>query len=107
IVSSGIYEMIEGCALFPRFRNVFASLFLYDKTGEAKWPSVASNYTTKTQFLFRINKGVENVWDTEGINRWMHDDARELPFERMIFIGDVDTDIPSIKMVSSQGGCAI
>jgi len=107
IVSSGIYEMIEGCPLFPRFRNVFASRFLYDNSGEAKWPGVGINYTTKTQFLFRINKGIDNVHDTEAVNRWMHDDARELPFERMIFIGDGDTDIPSMKMVSSQGGCAI
>lgn len=107
VVSSGIYEMIEGCPLFPRFRNVFASRFLYDKNGEAKWPSVAINYTTKTQFLFRINKGIDNVWDTESINRWMHDDARALPFERMIFIGDGDTDIPSMRMVTQQGGCAI
>jgi hypothetical protein len=86
---------------------VFASRFLYDKNGEAKWPSVAINYTTKTQFLFRINKGIDNVYDTEAINRWVHNDARELPFERMIFIGDGDTDIPSMKMVASQGGCAI
>jgi hypothetical protein len=107
VVSSGIYEMIEGCPLFARFRNVFASRFLYDKNGEAKWPGVAINYTTKTQFLFRINKGIDNVWDTETINRWMHSNDRELPFERMIFIGDGDTDIPSMKMVASQGGCAI
>jgi hypothetical protein len=79
---------------------VFASRFLYDKQGEAKWPGVAINYTTKTQFLFRINKGIDNVHDTEAINRWMHNDARELPFERMIFIGDGDTDIPSMKMVT-------
>ena len=107
VISSGIYEMIEGCALFGRFRQVFASRFLYDKQGEAKWPGVAINYTTKTQFLFRINKGIESVWDTEAINRWMHAEERSLPFERMIFIGDGDTDIPSMKMVTSQGGCAI
>ncbi len=107
VISSGIYEMIEGCALFGRFRQVFASRFLYDANGEAKWPGVSINYTTKTQFLFRINKGIESVWDTEAINRWMDSDARPLPFERMIFVGDGDTDIPSMKMVTSQGGCAI
>jgi hypothetical protein len=107
VISSGIYEMIEGCALFGRFRQVFASRFLYDANGEAKWPSVAINYTTKTQFLFRINKGIDTTWDTEAINRWMADGARTLPFERMIFIGDGDTDIPSMKMVTSQGGCAV
>jgi hypothetical protein len=107
VVSSGIYEMIEGCPLFGRFRQVFASRFLYDSNGEAKWPGVAINYTTKTQFLFRINKGIESTWDTEAINRWMRREDRPLPFERMIFIGDGDTDIPSMKMVTTQGGCAI
>lgn len=107
VVSSGIYEMIEGCPLFGRFRQVFASRFLYDSNGEAKWPGVAINYTTKTQFLFRINKGIESVWDTVAINRWMRREDRPLPFERMIFIGDGDTDIPSMKMVTTQGGCAV
>ncbi len=107
VISSGIHEMIEGCALFGRFRQVFASRFLYDKNGEARWPSVAINYTTKTQFLYRINKGINSTWDTEAINRWMAHDSRTLPFERMIFIGDGDTDIPSMKLVTSQGGCAI
>ncbi len=68
---------------------------------------MAINYTTKTQFLFRINKGIENVHDTEAINRWMHAMRAPLPFERMIFIGDGDTDIPSMKMVTAQGGCAM
>ncbi|MES1199599.1 MAG: HAD family hydrolase [Pseudomonadota bacterium] len=107
VVSSGIYEMIEGCPLFGKFRQVFASRFLYDANGHARWPSVAINYTTKTQFLFRINKGIENTWDTEAINRWMGAEDRPVPFDRMIFIGDGDTDIPSMKMVTSQGGCAI
>jgi haloacid dehalogenase-like hydrolase len=107
VISSGIEEMIEGCSIYPKFRQVFASRFMYNEKGEAIWPAVAINYTTKTQFLFRINKGIESVWDTQAINRWMREDARPLPFERMIFIGDGDTDIPSMKMVSSQGGCAI
>ncbi|MGE0594968.1 MAG: HAD family hydrolase [Hyphomonadaceae bacterium] len=107
VVSSCIREMIEGCPHYGKFRQVFASRFLYDANGDAKWPGVAINYTTKTQFLFRINKGIENVSDTEGINRFMRTEERPLPFERMIFIGDGDTDIPSMKMVTSQGGCAI
>ena len=107
VISSGIYEMIEGCALFGKFRQVFASRFLYDTNGEAKWPGVSINYTTKTQFLFRINKGIDNVHDTDAINRWMSEADRPLPFDRMIFIGDGDTDIPSMRMVTSEGGCAI
>jgi phosphoserine phosphatase len=107
VVSSGIHEMIEGCSIYPRFRQVFASRFLYDRHGEAIWPAVSINYTTKTQFLFRINKGVESVWDTEAVNRWIPEAERPLPFKRMIFLGDGDTDIPCMKMVASQGGCAV
>jgi phosphoserine phosphatase len=107
VVSSGNYEMIEGCSIFSEFRRVFASRFILDQEGQAVWPAVAINYTTKTQFLFRINKGVENSWDTEAINRWMPESRRPLPFRRMIFIGDGHTDIPSMKMVMTQGGSAI
>lgn len=107
VISSGIEEMIEGCSIFPKFRQVFASRFIYNERGEAVWPAVAINYTNKTQFLFRINKGIDSVWDAQAINRWMRPQERPMPFERMIFIGDGDTDIPSMKMVTTQGGCAI
>ena len=107
VISSGNYEMIEGCSIFSEFRRVFASRFMLDEKGHAVWPGVAINYTTKTQFLFRINKGVDNSWDTEAINRWMPEARRPLPFRCMIFIGDGHTDIPSMKMVMTQGGSAI
>jgi hypothetical protein len=107
IVSSGNREIIEGCAIFPRFAGVFASQFIYDDAGAAVWPGVAINYTTKTQFLFRINKGVSNSWDDAAVNRWQPMNERPVPFTRMIFIGDGDTDIPSMKMVRHQGGYSI
>ena len=62
IISSGIEEMIRGCAIFEAFTEVFASKFIY-ADGAAAWPGVAINYTTKTQYLFRINKGIDNHWD--------------------------------------------
>jgi hypothetical protein len=71
------------------------------------WPGVAINYTTKTQFLFRINKGVTSSWDDAAVNRWQPMNERPVPFTRMIFIGDGDTDIPSMKMVRHQGGYSI
>ena len=93
VISSGIREMIEGCSIFPAFKKVFASSFAYNAEGAAVWPAVAINYTTKTQFLFRINKGIENTWSNEEINRWQPMNERPMPFQRMIFIGDGDTDI--------------
>jgi len=68
---------------------------------------VAINYTTKTQYLFRINKGIENHWDNKAINKYMPGGSRPIPFERMIFLGDGDTDIPTMKMLTYQGGHSI
>jgi len=107
VVSSGNHEIIAGSKIFRRFKNVYASRFIFGKAGEAVWPAVAINYTTKTQFLFRINKGIENSWDNEQINRWVPMNERPIPFSRMIFIGDGGTDIPSMKMVRFQGGHSI
>ncbi|HYR84747.1 MAG TPA: HAD family hydrolase [Terriglobia bacterium] len=107
VVSSGNHEIIAGSKIFRLFKNVYASRFIFGKAGEAVWPAVAINYTTKTQFLFRINKGIENSWDNEQINRWVPMNERPVPFSRMIFIGDGDTDIPSMKMVRFQGGHSI
>jgi len=106
-VAAGIHEMIEGCEIAESFKHIFASKFIYDEDGVAIWPGIAINYTTKTQFLFRINKGVINNWDNGSVNKWIKMDERPIPFERMIFIGDGDTDIPSMKMVRLQGGHSI
>jgi hypothetical protein len=107
VISSGILEFIEGCPIYPRFRKVFASSYAYDDAGHARWPSCAINYTNKTQFLFRINKGIDNVWDNSEINAWKPRHERPIPFERMLFLGDGDTDIPSMKMVRQKGGQAV
>jgi len=106
IISSGISEMINGCSIASNFKQIFASKFMY-QDDEAIWPGVSINYTTKTQFLFRINKGINNHWDNETINKWVPMKERPIPFNRMIFIGDGETDIPSMKMVRLQGGHSI
>lgn len=104
IVSSGIREMISGSPIAEHFEQIFASTFLYADDGEARWPAIGINYTTKTQYLFRINKGIANSWDNKAVNAYMPEAERPVPFKRMIFIGDGDTDIPSLKMVTYQGG---
>jgi len=106
IISSGIDEMISGCPISDAFLHVFASKFIY-QDDSAAWPGVAINYTTKTQYLFRINKGIENHWNNEGINAYMPEKDRPIPFERMIFFGDGDTDIPTMKMMTYKGGHSV
>jgi phosphoserine phosphatase len=107
IVSSGLKEMIEATEIARHFEYIYASEFIFDENGYACWPKVAINYTTKTQYLFRINKGIENHWDDEAVNRWMPEHERPVPFERMIFIGDGATDIPTMKMMTQRGGHSI
>lgn len=107
VVSSANQEMIEGCRIARQFRRIFGCTYIYDEQGNAIWPGSAVNYTTKTQFLFRINKGVQNYWQDEEVNRWVPMAERPIPFERMIYLGDGDTDIPSMKMVRHQGGHSI
>jgi hypothetical protein len=107
VISSGIEEMIGGCSINRAFQRVYASRFLYNHDGCAVWPAVAINYTNKTQFLFRINKGIPSSYDNELINKWIPMKERPIPFERMIFLGDGETDVPSMKMVRHQGGHSI
>ncbi len=107
IISSGIREMIEGTPIAQKFAAIYASAFVYDHNGVAHWPALAVNYTTKTQFLFRINKGVLNVYDNSRINQFIPEEDRPVPFEHMVFIGDGETDIPCFRLVKEQRGHAI
>lgn len=107
IISSGLKEIIEGTSIARKFKYIFASEFFYDINGVAKWPAVAIDYTAKTQFLFRINKGIFNIWDNNTINKYIPENERYIPFKRIIYIGDGETDIPCMKMVNHQGGYSI
>ncbi len=107
IISSGIREMLEATPIYPEFKKVYASAFMFDHNGIACWPALAVNYTTKTQYLFRINKGSLDVHDNSVINKFVPMEERPVPFENIIFIGDGETDIPCMRLVKEQGGHAI
>jgi len=106
IVSSGIKEMLLGSSISHYFKHIWASKFAY-REDVAIWPAAAINYTTKTQFLFRINKGIYNSWDNDAVNRYTPMNERPIPFERMVFFGDGDTDVPTMKMLTYQGGTSV
>ena len=107
INSSGLKEIIEGTPIADKFRKIYACSFLYNVDGIAYWPGVAVNYTNKTQFIFKINKGVESVYDTKQVNKFMEEKQRPVPFSRMIYVGDGTTDIPCMKLVKNFGGHSI
>ena len=107
INSSGLKEIIEGTPIADKFRKIYACSFLYNVDGIAYWPGVAVNYTNKTQFIFKINKGVESVYDTKQVNQYMEEKQRPVPFSRMIYVGDGTTDIPCMRLVKNFGGHSI
>lgn len=107
VISSGIKEIIEGSGIAEKFTKIFACEFLYDENGCALWPKTAVNYTNKTQFVYRINKGVLDISNDIDLNRSMPDDSKRVPFCNMIYIGDGLSDVPCMKMMKAYGGCAI
>lgn len=107
INSSGLKEMIEGTAIAGEFEKIYACTFIYDEKGTAVWPGIAVDYTNKTQFIHKINKGITEVWDNSRINSYVKEEERPIPFKRMIYFGDGATDIPSMKIVKLNGGYSI
>ncbi len=107
VISSGLRELVEGTGIRRHFRAVFASGFLYSASGVAIAPAIAVNYTTKTQYLFRINKDALDLADNKAVNAYQPQDKRRVPFPNMIFVGDGDTDIPCFRTVKEQGGHSI
>ena len=106
IISSGLKEMIEGTKVANEFEKIYASSFYYDKDGVAQWPAQVINYTSKTQFLFRIEKGTLDVNDS-GVNDYFKPEDIRIPFRNMVYIGDSDTDIPCMKLINSYSGHSI
>lgn len=109
IVSSGLKEIIEGTPIAQAFKRIYACEFLYDANGHILWPKVAVNYTTKTQFLFRINKGVLDITSdsSKKLNQYMENRDRRIPFNNMIYLGDGMTDVPCMRLVNNSGGKSI
>ena len=108
IISSGLKEMIEGTkvAQSGAFERIYASSFFYNDRGEAVWPAQVVNYTNKTQFLFRIEKGVLDCNDPM-VNDYIPKEDVRVPFRNMVYIGDSDTDVPCMRLVNAYGGYSI
>ena len=107
IISSGLREIIEGSSISNEFKEIYASEFYYDEAGRPVWPKLAVNFTAKTQFVYRINKGVLDVSDDKTLNDSMPDDSKRVPFHNMIYVGDGLSDVPCMKMMRAYGGQAI
>ena len=107
VLSSGLKEIIEGSGIAHEFKQIYACEFYYDESGAACWPKLDVNFTNKTQFVYRINKGVLDVSDDKTLNDSMPDDSKRIPFTNMIYVGDGLSDVPCMKMMRAYGGQAI
>ncbi|HIU33134.1 MAG TPA: haloacid dehalogenase-like hydrolase [Candidatus Pullichristensenella excrementigallinarum] len=107
IISSGLLEIIEGSRIGKKFKAVFAASFCYDDAGRPIWPATAINYTAKTQYLFRINKGILDVTNDQDLNAFTPEYKRRVPFSNMIYVADGMTDVPCMKMTKQKGGYSI
>jgi len=105
IISAGLKEIISGTVIAKYFYKVFASEYHYDEYGAATFPNVIVNDTLKTQFIFRINKGKENL--NESINSYMPVPLRPVPFQNIMYVGDGMTDVPCMTVIRKNGGYAI
>ena len=106
LVSSGTKEIIEGCSIYNCFTKVYGCEFLYDKD-EPIWPKLAINYTQKTQFFFRIAKGVVDTSDDDNVNRKTGEQGLRIPYENIAYIGDGMTDVACMTLVNKNHGYSI
>lgn len=107
VISSGMKEVIEQSSIAKQFRKIYACSYMYDENGIACWPAHIVNYTTKTQYLFRINKQVLEESNEKDLNAFTLPEERPIPFSRMIYIADGITDVPCMKLVKEYGGKSI
>ncbi|MCR5826620.1 MAG: haloacid dehalogenase-like hydrolase [Oscillospiraceae bacterium] len=107
VLSSGLKEIIEGSGIAHEFKEIYACEFLYGEDGLAMWPKLDVNFTNKTQFVYRINKGILDVANDRDLNASMPDDSKRIPFTNMIYVGDGLSDVPCMKMMRAYGGQAV
>ena len=107
VLSSGLREIIEGSGVSHEFKEIYACEFFYNEEGLASWPKLDVNFTNKTQFVYRINKGILDAAKDKELNASMHDDSKRIPFTNMIYIGDGPTDVPCFTVMRRNGGHAV
>ena len=106
LVSSGTKEIVEGCSIYDSFTKAYGCEFLYEN-GEPVWPKLAINYTQKTQFFFRIAKGVVDIKDDDNVNRKIGEQGLRIPYDNIAYIGDGMTDVACMTLVNKNGGYSV
>jgi hypothetical protein len=107
IISSGLKEIVEGSVIHKYLKRVYANSFCYNEKGEAFWPCQVVNYTSKTQYIYRVRKNaLDDLRSLSQVNAKLKDEE-QLSFKKILYFGDSQTDIPSFKVVKNNGGMSI
>ena len=107
INSSGLREMIEGTPIYHEFEAIYSSTYLYDVDGVANWPGQAVDSIAKTQFIFKIARGIKEMSDNMKVNEYMPSEALPVKYEHMVYFGDGFTDVPSMTLIRNYGGHSV
>ena len=107
IISSGVKDIIEGSEIAKEFKAIYACEYMFDKNSDAVWPKVAINYTMKTQYVFRISKGIDRQDDDHIVNQKISEEDRRVLYRNMIYLGDGITDVPCMRLVKDKNGKSI
>ncbi len=105
LVSSGTMEIVEGCSIYDCFTKAWGCEYYYNEEGEPVWPKLAINYTQKTQFFFRISKGVTDTKNDNSVNEKTPE--RRIPYKNIIYMGDGMTDVACMTLVKHNEGTSI
>ena len=131
VVSTGFAETIRGSSIAPYVDGIFGCEFIEDvlqpgfleggdtaglkstaaaaELGLAAGPEIsqvacALDNTSKTRYLFEINKGSNKYPDTIDVNSSIARESRRVPFENMVYIADGPSDVPAFSILNYNGG---
>lgn len=105
VISAGNREILEGVSIFKKFTEVYASEYFFDFRKQATFVNRVITDTTKTQYIYRINKGVLDT--SKSVNDHMPKAKRRIPFENIIYYGDGDSDVPCMALTKGSGGSSV
>ncbi len=117
VVSTGFAETIRGSAIAPYLDGIFGCEFIEEPAqpgylesegspaeGEISQVAIALDNTSKTRYLFEINKGSNKFPDTIDVNSQIDQNNRRIPFANMIYIADGPSDVPAFSILNQHGG---